>query len=283
MSSDSALLKLEQDEDDLPVYESKLFHQFDHRYANFDEADEAAINSGNTIITDISKKQDVDYSITPRYFASEAVADSKNEKWGWQYNWYFAYRVISSSTNERTSIASIIPKSIVSYSAYLIFMDSIDEILMHIANMNTFVYDFAVRAKINMNFPPVILQQSPRIFANNISSELFQEIKARVISLVYTSYDLESFADDVGYSGKPFIWDENIRFTTKCELNSIFAHIYHIDKEELDYILESFSTVKRKDIDKYGTYRTKDTILQLYDEMDWVREEMEKTKTEKLN
>lgn len=274
MSSDSALLKLVRDKDDLPVYESKLFHQFDHRYANFDEADEAAINSGNTTTTDISKKQDVDYSITPRYFASEAVADFKNEKWGWQHDWYFAYRVISSSTNERTSIASIIPKSIVSYSAYLIFMDSIDEIVMHIANMNTFVYDFAVRAKVNMNFPPVILQQSPKISVNNISRELFQEIKNRVISLIYTSYDLQSFAEDVGYPGEPFTWNDNIRFTTQCELNSIFAHVYHIDKKELDYILESFSTVKRKDMEKYGAYRTKDTILKLFDEMDWVRDEL---------
>ena len=275
MSSDSALLKLVRDEDDLPVYESKLFHQFDHRYANFDEADEAAINAGNTTITDISKKQDAYYSITPRYFASEAVADSKNKKWGWQHDWYFAYRVISSSTNERTSIASIIPKSIVSYSAYLIFMDSIDEIVMHIANMNTFVYDFAVRAKVNMNFPPVILQQSPRISVNNISRKLFQEIKNRVISLVYTAYDLQSFADDVGFTGEPFTWDDNNRCATQCELNSIFAHVYHINKKELDYILETFPIVKRKDMEKYGTYRTKDTILKLFDEMEWVKEELQ--------
>ena len=44
----------------------------------------------------------------------------------------------------------------------------------------------------------------------------------------------------------------------------------------MDYILETFPIVKRKDIAKYGSYRTKETILQLYDEFAWVKEEMNK-------
>ena len=39
----------------------------------------------------------------------------------------------------------------------------------------------------------------------------------------------------------------------------------------MDYILETFPIVKRKDIDKYGSYRTKETILKLYDEFAWVK------------
>ena len=35
--------------------------------------------------------------------------------------------------------------------------------------------------------------------------------------------------------------------------------------------------VKRKDIDKFGTYRTKETILRLYDEFAWVKDELNQT------
>ena len=49
----------------------------------------------------------------------------------------------------------------------------------------------------------------------------------------------------------------------------------------MDYILESFPIVKRKDIAKYGSYRTKETILQLYDEFAWVRDEMNLQQTNK--
>ena len=41
----------------------------------------------------------------------------------------------------------------------------------------------------------------------------------------------------------------------------------------MDYKLETFPILKRKDIAKYSIYRTKETILQLYDEFAWVKEE----------
>ncbi len=60
------------------------------------------------------------------------------------------------------------------------------------------------------------------------------------------------------------------------EIKFGFNHrnLYGLEKEEMDYILDTFSIVKRKDIAKYGSYRTKETILQLYDDFAWVKEEM---------
>ena len=42
---------------------------------------------------------------------------------------------------------------------------------------------------------------------------------------------------------------------------------YYIDLLEEDYIIETFPFVKRKDEAAYGTYRTKETILDIYDQM----------------
>jgi len=38
-------------------------------------------------------------------------------------------------------------------------------------------------------------------------------------------------------------------------------------RDALDYIMETFPIVKRKDEEKHGEYRTKRVILEIYDEM----------------
>lgn len=53
-----------------------------------------------------------------------------------------------------------------------------------------------------------------------------------------------------GFPYPPFKWDEERQARLRAEL---------------DYILETFPIVKRKDIEKYGNYRTKETILEYYE------------------
>ena len=38
-------------------------------------------------------------------------------------------------------------------------------------------------------------------------------------------------------------------------------------RDDVDYILESFPIVKRRDIQQFGDYRTKHTILEIHDAM----------------
>jgi hypothetical protein len=109
---------------------------------------------------------------------------------------------------------------------------------------------------------------------NLLEEALLNQISEKVLKLVYNTIDLKPMAEEYGYEGEPFIWNEKERFQLQCELDAIYAHLYGLEKEEMDYILETFPIVKRKDIEKYGSYRTKETILRLYDEFSWVREEM---------
>jgi len=67
-----------------------------------------------------------------------------------------------------------------------------------------------------------------------------------------------------GFPYPPFKWDEERRARLRAELDAIYAHLYGLSREELDYILETFPIVKRKDIEKYGRYRTKEMILDYY-------------------
>lgn len=63
----------------------------------------------------------------------------------------------------------------------------------------------------------------------------------------------------------PFRWDGERRAALRAELDAIYAHLYGLTGEELDYILETFPIVKRKDVERYGCFRTKEMVLSYYD------------------
>jgi hypothetical protein len=78
---------------------------------------------------------------------------------------------------------------------------------------------------------------------------------------------LQSFAQDMGWDGPPFIWDEERRFLMRCELDALYFHLYQIARDDVNYIMETFPIVRRKDEQAYGEYRTERVILEMYDQM----------------
>ena len=57
---------------------------------------------------------------------------------------------------------------------------------------------------------------------------------------------------------RPFVWDEERRFDLRCDLDALYFHLYEISRDDVDYIMETFPIVKRKDEAAYGSYRTKE-------------------------
>ncbi|GAC1483859.1 MAG: hypothetical protein NVS2B12_38690 [Ktedonobacteraceae bacterium] len=92
-------------------------------------------------------------------------------------------------------------------------------------------------------------------------------IYPRALELTYTAWDLEAFAKDCGYDGPPFRWDEERRFLLRCELDAAYFHLYGIARDDVDYIMETFPIVRRKDEKEHGEYRTKRVILEIYAEL----------------
>ncbi|MGA7495234.1 MAG: hypothetical protein WBX00_00735 [Isosphaeraceae bacterium] len=89
----------------------------------------------------------------------------------------------------------------------------------------------------------------------------------RILELTYTAWDLAPFANDCGYDGPPFRWDKARRFLLRSELDAAFFHLYGVNRDDTDYIMETFPVVKKKDIQQHGNYRTMHTILEIYDAM----------------
>jgi hypothetical protein len=97
--------------------------------------------------------------------------------------------------------------------------------------------------------------------------ELRDWVADRVLELSYEAWDMPAFADDLGYDGPPFRWDEERRALLRAELDAGFFHLYGVSREDTDYILDTFPIVRCKDEARFGEYRTKLLVLECYDAM----------------
>lgn len=104
-------------------------------------------------------------------------------------------------------------------------------------------------------------------------AKYLEMVVPRVLKLTYTAHDLEPFARDLGYEGEPFVWDDEQRHRLKSELDAIYAHMYQLEREELEWILDapppsaSFPTLKKNEMKEFGEYRTQRYVLAAYDQM----------------
>jgi hypothetical protein len=269
MTRDSALFLKEPPDVSLPLYEAKFIHQFDHRFATASGGD----------VSDLAEagKRDAARSIVPKSFVDAKVVRERTTKRGIGTNWLCGFRSIASPTNERTSIVAAFPFSAVGNSINLILGLTAPQVLVFMANANSFVFDFCARQKIsgsNVNIwifkqlpvlPPPTYAESCA-WAGQPAVTLRDWLLPRVLELTYTAWDLEPFARDSGWFGPPFVWDEARRFQLRCELDAAFLHLYGLSRADAAYILDTFPIVRRKDEAAHGTYRTRDTILALYDQ-----------------
>nr|WP_255680698.1 DNA methyltransferase [Methanosarcina sp. DH2] len=270
----------------LPLYEGKMIYQFDHRFANINEKD-----SGNETVPNKDSNKDPEVSVIPRYWVKYSeVSSHLNGK-----KYILSFRGITNPENERTMISAILPLCGCGNSLPLILIDDhkATKLSLLVACLNTFIVDWASRMKTpsrNMNF--FIIKQLPVIEPGRYTQNIINLVVPLVVELTYTAWDLKTFAEDVleeigpekwneWFSEnplvdgipQPFKWDEERRLNLRCELDAVYAHLYGISKDDLDYILGTFPIVRKKDEGKYGTYRTRDLIMGHYEKYEGIVKE----------
>ncbi|GCF08501.1 Eco57I restriction-modification methylase domain-containing protein [Dictyobacter arantiisoli] len=266
-----------------PLYESKLVNIFDHRYCTFADVNEKDCIAGQARKLTYPEKEDPNQSIIARYYLSSNFAHELFDKYpSYTHPWLLLWRDVTNATNERTCIATIIPKTLASVTCPALGFSSIINANVLSANLNSFVFDYVARQKVGgMHMTFSILKQLPAIESEKYllppqwdeDISLYDWVFTRTLELIYNAWDLEAFAQDCGYDGPPFRWDEERRFLLRCELDAAYFHLYGIQRADVDYIMETFPIVKRKDEKQYidaegkGEYRTKRVILDIYDEM----------------
>ena len=282
----------------LPFYEGKMVGMFDHRAASvvFDPTNRVRRNQAESV--SISQHENPSFMATPVFWLESSEVATRC---GECPRWFLALKDVTSATNERTVIGSILPSAALTDSVPWL-SGSIEgpQAAVLMASLLSFACDFVARQKVNglhlrghyLNQLPVL---SPASYAHrcewandpklaNHQTTLRDWMLPRVLELTYTAWDLKPFAEDCGLNSPPFRWDEERRFLLRCELDAAFFLLYLGDTEvwkkqpaaltrsfesprsAVAYIMDTFPIVKRKDEATYsGIYRTKETILQIYD------------------
>ncbi|MEV4952468.1 Eco57I restriction-modification methylase domain-containing protein [Paenarthrobacter nitroguajacolicus] len=251
----------------LPLYEAKMIHQFDHRWATYDD-------SGVRDVT-VQERQDPSFACIPRYWVAQSEVDSRSRH-RWARNWSFAWRGIARSTDARTAMAAFSGTVAAGGNYDFLFSKCSPSAFMYLAAaLNSFIFDFVVRQKLTgMHLQFSVMSQLPvPVVSADMTTRwsqrdtVLQWFTDRSIELVYTSLDLGDLAKDVGTSPEPYRWDPSRRAQLRAELDAAMFHEYGVDRTDVDYILDTFPIVRRKDEAEHGEYRTKRLILEAYDAM----------------
>ncbi|MER8565941.1 N-6 DNA methylase [Mesorhizobium sp. M0924] len=258
----------------VPLYEAKMIHQFDHRWATYDGAEDRDVA--------IPEKEKASFESTPRYWVPDWEVDARIAGKGWNHSWLIGMRAIGRATDERTFIVSVLPKSAVGNSSPVLLPRTDPRLnAAFVGSTSSLVCDFCVRSKVNgANINFFLVEQFPILPPSFYAEADLSFIVPRVLELTYTSLSIKPFSRDLGYDGPPFAWDEGRRALLRAELDAFYARAYGLTRDELRYILdpadvkapdyptETFRVLKNNEIREFGEYRTRRLVLEAWDRLD---------------
>ena len=265
----------------VPLYEAKMIHQFDHRWATYAPGTRGD-DEGSRDAT-LTEKADPGFEATPRYWVPAADVAGRLAAKGWTRRWLMGWRDIARATDERTVIAPAFPRAGIGNKVPLIFpaaTNSPEQMAALIANLSAICFDFAARQKVGgttLNY--FLLYQFPVLPPSAYTPADLAFIVPRVVELSYTSHAMAPFARDLVFTGPPFGWVDARRAQLRAELDAWYARAYGLTRDQLRYILdpadmmgadypsETFRVLKKNDIAKHGDYRTARLTLAAWDSL----------------
>jgi len=255
----------------LPLYEAKMIWHYDHRYGTY----EGVSDRSSTQLPTPNERQHADphFVVQPWYWVP---AEEVQARLGdWRRGWLVGFRDVTNATNERTAIFSLLPRVGVGHTMPIVLTGEISAIHLScfLANLNVLIFDWALRQKIGgTHLTFFILRQLPVLPPDAYTAEDLRFIVPRALELVYTSWDMKPFADDVwreadeglravirphpptpspaalgeGFPFPPFTWNEERRAVLRAELDAYYARLYGLTRKQLRYILDPADLTERE-------------------------------------
>jgi hypothetical protein len=263
----------------VPLYEAKMVHHFDHRFGTYAGQTQAQANLGTLPRPTPEQKNDPGFTVLPRYWVHEREIEAKLRRRSVS-DWLLGWRDICRASDERTLIAGAIPTFGVGDKFLLMFPHAAvaagpPGILLQ-ANLSSLALDYLTRQKLaGTSLKYFIVKQLPVIppapydqpCAWVLGATLAAWVAPRALELSYTAWDMAPMARVLGHHGPPFRWDEERRALLRAELDAAYFHLYGLDREDTEYVLDTFRLVRMRDEKQHGEYRTKRLILDVYDRM----------------
>lgn len=209
--------------------------------------------------------------------------------------WLMGWRDICRSTDERTVIASVVPRRGAGDTLLLMFPDPKHGARRAclVADQCSLVHDYVARQKIGgTHLKYHVKKQIVNLPPERYTPEDLAIIVPRVVELTHTAHDMQAWADDLlaampeadprppaqrGTPLPPFPWNPERRARLRAELDAYYARLYGLTRDELRYILdpadvmgpdypsETFRVLKNNEMREFGEYRTQRLVLAAWD------------------
>ena len=261
----------------LPLYEAKMVQAFDHRAASVVVESANWMRQGQTDTTSPVAHQNPEFVVQPRWWVEDTeVAKVLGER---IQPAYLCYKDVTSPTNQRTMIAAVIPHAAVVNSAPLVLTG--DDIgprqrCCLLGNLNSCALDFVARQKVggvHLNF--FIVEQLPLFGPDRYHDRcpwdkrytLERWISDRVLKLTCTADDMRPLAEAVEFDPPVHKWNPAERARLMAELDAAFFLLYGIKRDDVEYILSTFSRARRDEDLAGELFPVETSIVGVYDQL----------------
>lgn len=255
----------------LPLYEAKMVHQFDHRYGDYSMR--LATSEGTQLPeVPLSKLQDSAYVPMPRYWVAEdEVLGRLQDRWG--RPWLLGWRDIARNTDERTLIATIIPKAAVGHK-FPLMLPTVSPHLVGalLTCLNSLVVDYVARQKIGgTNFAIFNIKQLPiptpqQLIAPCPWDEAVSAANwfgRRAARLLATAADMAAPLAEWGVR-QLRSWSADERSALRAEIDAAWFMWFGLDMRAIDQVLDSFPVLERKEVREFGEYVTRRQVVEAF-------------------
>lgn len=227
----------------LPIYEGKFIELYTGKYATFKDMnmdDKYKSKATARTIEDVTGEE---YPESRYYIDSEVWNNlSKNFNDGFVIAW----RSLTSATNRRTMIATVLPLVPTCQSIQLLQMNQNDDMIQILALFNSIIFDYIVRLKMaGLDLTQTIVKQIPvPSDANYETTIIFQEKEDKLKNHIASRLNI-LYADDIRVSGLfDKYYDNEIvdkpRKQVIAELDSLVGCLYGLSKDEIRRIAKTF-------------------------------------------
>lgn len=235
----------------LPIYEGKFIEQYDGRFSTFKDMTEEEKYRNKASSRRIDSEEFVHKKELPlsRYYIEKDFWNSISKKYDEKYS--LMWRSLTSSTNTRTTIATILPHIPTCQSIQLLQTESAENLLLMLALFNSIVFDYFVRLKLSsIDLTQTIIKHIPVpevmafeeiILFNNDTKTIKQHIFDRIYTLLNNDERLSNLFKKISY--KPIIVDSKCIEKKKAmsEIDILVSKAYKIELHTLNIIARQFS------------------------------------------
>ena len=248
-----------------PLYEAKMIGMYDHRAADIVVGKTGSARKNQPRYLTAEEHQDPGRFARPIAWVRPGAYAAPSAR-----GWMLGFANVTSPTNERTAIGTALPSSPATDTLPVVDSPFAGPFL---AVLNSMPFDFVARQKtagLHLTYS-IIRQIAAPLPSLDILRQIVHSVDdwigSRLLELQWTAWDMSSFARSLGDFGPPFVYNAERRLLIRCEIDAAMFHEYQMCRNDVEYAIEAFPIVKRKDIAAHGEYRTKRLILEVFDAM----------------